>query len=308
MDHLDELRVATASSLPLNGLAPRTCARDHATFEALSNQRGLIADWLVDRLSSSRTPVSLDCGRHRTLCGMMGKLRARMADMGIACYLCAWPVLKRGIGRESVGCASGGFYDHYRCDCGTGVHATPGHVCQPSAVLLDLTPCNPGKNRPRTRCGGERSRPVLTLCDGMPEGQLLIRPTKVARPVLAAPGTRPIKDTPPAVRHAKSHLAPPDTNLPGPALNHGRYLQSHTHRHATGTSRASPKRQHNAAPSSTRSYKTSRVWAMATTAGGTTRPLTQRRSPGASRSSDWMITGRSSAARSSAVPVICGRR
>jgi hypothetical protein len=24
MDHLDELRVATASSLPLNGLAPRT--------------------------------------------------------------------------------------------------------------------------------------------------------------------------------------------------------------------------------------------------------------------------------------------
>ena len=65
MDHLDELRVATASSLPLNGLAPRTYARDHATFEALSNQRGLIADWLVDRLSSSRTPVSLDCGLRR---------------------------------------------------------------------------------------------------------------------------------------------------------------------------------------------------------------------------------------------------
>jgi hypothetical protein len=58
MDHLDELRVATASSLPLNGLAPRTYARDHATFEALSNQRGLIADWLVDRLSSSRIPAS----------------------------------------------------------------------------------------------------------------------------------------------------------------------------------------------------------------------------------------------------------
>jgi DNA-binding CsgD family transcriptional regulator len=44
MDHLDELRVATASSLPLNGLAPRTYARDHATFEAPSSQRGLIAD------------------------------------------------------------------------------------------------------------------------------------------------------------------------------------------------------------------------------------------------------------------------
>lgn len=40
MDHLDELRVATASSLPLNGLAPRTYAKDHATFEALSSQRG----------------------------------------------------------------------------------------------------------------------------------------------------------------------------------------------------------------------------------------------------------------------------
>jgi len=60
MDHLDELRVATASSLPLNGLGPRTYARDHAAFEALSNQRGLIADWLVDRLSSSRTaPLSV---------------------------------------------------------------------------------------------------------------------------------------------------------------------------------------------------------------------------------------------------------
>jgi hypothetical protein len=44
MDHLDELRVATASSLPLNGLAPRTYARDTPTFEALSSQRGLIAD------------------------------------------------------------------------------------------------------------------------------------------------------------------------------------------------------------------------------------------------------------------------
>jgi hypothetical protein len=75
MDHLDELRVATASSLPLNGLAPRTYARDHATFEALSNQPGLIADWLVDRiadwlvdrLSSSRTaPLSVfDCGLRR---------------------------------------------------------------------------------------------------------------------------------------------------------------------------------------------------------------------------------------------------
>jgi len=42
MDHLDELRVATASSLPLNGLAPRTYARDHATFEALPINAALL--------------------------------------------------------------------------------------------------------------------------------------------------------------------------------------------------------------------------------------------------------------------------
>lgn len=60
MDHLAELREATASSLPLNGLAPHTYARDHTAFEALSNQRGLIADWFVNRLSSSRTaPLSV---------------------------------------------------------------------------------------------------------------------------------------------------------------------------------------------------------------------------------------------------------
>ena len=60
MDHLSELREATASSLPLNGLAPHSYARAHAAFEALSNQRGLIANWLVDRLSSWRTsPLSI---------------------------------------------------------------------------------------------------------------------------------------------------------------------------------------------------------------------------------------------------------
>ena len=49
-----------ASSLPLNGLAPDAYARDHAGFEALSNQRGLIADWFVDRLSASRiSPLSV---------------------------------------------------------------------------------------------------------------------------------------------------------------------------------------------------------------------------------------------------------
>jgi hypothetical protein len=62
MDHLDELRVATASSLPLNGLAPRTYARDHATFEALSNAASLRIARGPPELIAHRTPVSLDCG------------------------------------------------------------------------------------------------------------------------------------------------------------------------------------------------------------------------------------------------------
>jgi SAM-dependent methyltransferase len=49
-----------ASSRPLDGLAPYAYARDHAAFEALSNQRGLIADWLVHRLGPSLTaPLSI---------------------------------------------------------------------------------------------------------------------------------------------------------------------------------------------------------------------------------------------------------
>ena len=57
---LDELSEAMASSRPLDGLAPYAYARDHAAFEALSNQRGLIADWLVHRLGPSLTaPLSI---------------------------------------------------------------------------------------------------------------------------------------------------------------------------------------------------------------------------------------------------------
>jgi SAM-dependent methyltransferase len=66
MEPLDELRAAMASSWPLDELAPHTYARDHAAFEARSNQRGLIADWLVDRLTSSRTlprsVLAVGCG------------------------------------------------------------------------------------------------------------------------------------------------------------------------------------------------------------------------------------------------------
>ena len=79
MDHLDELRVAMASSLPLNGLAPRTYARDHATLRP-SPVNAASLRMLVDRLSSSRIPSRdrpgqsanarsseqpvLACGRH----------------------------------------------------------------------------------------------------------------------------------------------------------------------------------------------------------------------------------------------------
>jgi len=63
---MDALRAATASSLPLDELAPDAYARGHAAFEALSNQRHLIALWLVDRLTSSRTAplsvLSVGCG------------------------------------------------------------------------------------------------------------------------------------------------------------------------------------------------------------------------------------------------------
>jgi hypothetical protein len=51
---------------------------------------------------ATRQPSALPCQqlliRHHTLCGVMRKLRARMADMGTACYVCAWPVLKRRVG------------------------------------------------------------------------------------------------------------------------------------------------------------------------------------------------------------------
>jgi len=65
-DHLDDLRAVTAGSLALDGLAPDAYARDHTAFEALSNQRRLIEDWLVDRLASSSdaslSVLAVGCG------------------------------------------------------------------------------------------------------------------------------------------------------------------------------------------------------------------------------------------------------
>jgi len=66
LDAFLALRTAVMSSRPLDGLIPDTYARDHEAFEALSNQRALIADWLVDRLDSrggsSLSILSVGCG------------------------------------------------------------------------------------------------------------------------------------------------------------------------------------------------------------------------------------------------------
>lgn len=60
IDSLSDLRAATSSSPPLDGLSPEAYARGHVDFEACSSQRGLIADWLVARLTSLRPgPLSI---------------------------------------------------------------------------------------------------------------------------------------------------------------------------------------------------------------------------------------------------------
>ncbi|MDO9377532.1 MAG: class I SAM-dependent methyltransferase [Nocardioidaceae bacterium] len=63
---LDAIRVVTASRPPLPGLDPDTYARDHALFEARSDQRALITDFLVDRLTGRGggpvSVLSVGCG------------------------------------------------------------------------------------------------------------------------------------------------------------------------------------------------------------------------------------------------------
>jgi SAM-dependent methyltransferase len=96
VDQLDELRVARAASLPLNGLAPHNYARDHSAFEALSNQRCLIADWFVDRLSSSHTaPLSVlavGCGDGALDATVAERLLARDPDAGVVRYVGVEPL------------------------------------------------------------------------------------------------------------------------------------------------------------------------------------------------------------------------
>ena len=113
MDHLDELRVATASSAPLNGLDPRTYARHHAAFEALSDQRGLIADWLVERLSSlCAAPLSIlavGCGDGALDAAVAGRLVAGAADGCAVRYVGVEP-LAASAGRfdQRMGCIDHG--------------------------------------------------------------------------------------------------------------------------------------------------------------------------------------------------------
>jgi len=66
IDHFDSLCQAVALAPPLGGLEADAYARGHAAFESRSNQRGLIADWLVQRLtgvaSDSLAVLSVGCG------------------------------------------------------------------------------------------------------------------------------------------------------------------------------------------------------------------------------------------------------
>ncbi|MDQ1648320.1 MAG: hypothetical protein QOG60_377 [Frankiaceae bacterium] len=63
---LHALRRAAAPLLPLTPLAPDDYKRDHALFEARSDQRGLVVDWLTravaDRADGPTCVLSIGCG------------------------------------------------------------------------------------------------------------------------------------------------------------------------------------------------------------------------------------------------------
>ena len=75
-DLLDDLRAARRGAAALPALEPASYARDHAAFESLSDQRGLIADHLAARLAGMGdgplSILSVGCGD--------GSLDARLAD------------------------------------------------------------------------------------------------------------------------------------------------------------------------------------------------------------------------------------
>jgi hypothetical protein len=57
----------------------------------------------------------------------MRKLRARMADMGTACYVCAWPVLKRRVGDLALCGQMRTLRSNCRCDVGASLNH--GRLC-----------------------------------------------------------------------------------------------------------------------------------------------------------------------------------
>lgn len=75
-DLLDDLRALRQGAAALPALEPDSYARDHAAFEMLSDQRGLIADHLADRMSEIGdgpiSVLSVGCGD--------GSLDVRLAE------------------------------------------------------------------------------------------------------------------------------------------------------------------------------------------------------------------------------------
>ena len=94
---LDQLRVATASASPLRGLGPLAYTRQHAAFEALSNQRGLIVDWLVARLSAWPTEhlsvLAVGCGDGALDATVVERLLAKCPDKCALRYVGVEPLV-----------------------------------------------------------------------------------------------------------------------------------------------------------------------------------------------------------------------
>ena len=76
----------------------------------------------------------------------MRKLRVRMADMGTACYVCAWPVLKRRVGDPSLGTTPVGLRSAVGASHAITIRA------RLSGRLTDAWP--PAACRPRLFCAG----------------------------------------------------------------------------------------------------------------------------------------------------------
>jgi hypothetical protein len=143
--------------------------------------------------------------------------------------------------------------------------STPATMSASMVLLTGLPPPVRCLNDGTGLEGNSRGNPVMSHGREGPD-KLLIRPTRVARPVLAAPGTSPSKDTPPdgqarrespgttsnqpartrprerpvpASPYSQARKESPGAAShqpwPAPAINHGRYRQAKTHRHGRST-------------------------------------------------------------------------